>query len=240
MLVRHRQTATNNDIEYSSSGASAIDIQGGTLVVNGQIRRNPLNAGGILKYSQSGGNVTINGQASNTTNAKLEVLNEGSDFTMSNGTLTIVRGNGATTTPSSPFGDLYIRPETGSVTGGTIVFSQGALATQNYFLDANIPLNNLTITGAAGQPATVRLLVSPLVLNGNMTINANSVLNSNNINITFNGNLINTPGVGGYVSGTNLTTFSATNGSSFAGAQTITGATNFYDLVVSIRVLHLL
>ena len=226
-------TASANDIEYSSSGASAIDVQGGTLVVNGQIRRNPLNAGAVLKYSQSGGNVTINGQASNNTNAKLEVLNGGSDFTMSNGTLTIVRGNGATITPSTPFGDLYIRPETGSVTGGTIVFSQGALTTQNYFLDANIPLNNLTITGAAGQPATLRLLVSPLVLNGNMTINANGILNSNNINITFNGNLINTPGIGGYIYGTNLTTFSATNGSSFGGAQTITGATNFYDLVVS-------
>ena len=32
----------NNDIEYTSSGASSIDIQGGTLVVNGQIRRNPI------------------------------------------------------------------------------------------------------------------------------------------------------------------------------------------------------
>ena len=136
-----------------------------------------------------------------TTNAKLEVLNSGSDFTMSNGTITIVRGNGATITPSSPFGDLFIRPQTSSVTGGTIIFSQGATATQNYFLDSNIPLNNLTITGAAGQPATVRLLTNPLVLNGNMTINANSVLSSNNINITFNGNLVNTPGVGGYVAG---------------------------------------
>jgi hypothetical protein len=226
-------TVSANDIEYSSSGASAIDVQGGNLVVNGQIRRNPLNAGAILKYSQSGGTVTINGQASNNTNAKLEVLNSGSNFTMSNGTLTIVQGNGATTTPSSPFGDLYLRPETSLVTGGTIIFSQGALTTQNYFLDANIPLNNLTITGAAGQPATVRLLISPLVLNGNMTINANSILNANNINITFNGNLVNTPGIGGYVYGTNLTTFSATNGSSYAGAQSITGATNFYNLVVN-------
>ncbi|MGC1391256.1 MAG: DUF2341 domain-containing protein, partial [Bacteroidales bacterium] len=220
-------TGFSNDIEYSSSGASSIDIQGGNLVVNGQIRRNPLNAGGVLKYSQSGGTVTINGQASNGTNAKLEVLNGGSDFTMSNGTLTIVRGNGASTTPSSAFGDLYIRPQTGSITGGTIIFSQGGLNTENYFLDANIPLNNLSITGAAGQPAVVRLLVSPLVLNGDMTINANSVLNANNINITFNGNLINTPGVGGYIYGTNLTTFSG------PGAQTITGATDFYDLVVN-------
>ena len=225
--------ASANDIEYSSSGASSIDIQGGNLVINGQVRRNPSNAGGVLQYSQSGGSVVINGQGANLTNAKLEVLNSGSDFTMSNGTLTIVRGNGATVTPSSPFGDLYLRPQTGTVTGGTIVFSQGLLTTQNYFLDATIPLKNLAITGAAGQTATVRLLTSPLVLSGDMTINANSILNSNNINITFNGNLINTPGVGGYVFGTNLTTFSAPSGSSYGGVQTITGATNFYDLSVS-------
>ena len=221
----------NNNIEYTSSGASAIDVQGGKLQVNGQIQRDPSNAGGILQYSQSGGTVQINGQNSNATNAKLEVLNSGSNFSMSNGTLTIVRGFGATTTPSSPFGDLYLRPETSSVTGGTIIFSQVGIAVsapQNYFLDANIPLYNLTVTGInAGNPATLRLLVSPLVLNGNMTISANSVLNSNNIDITFNGNLTNTPGVTGYIAGTNLTTFSS------PGSQSITGATNFNNMVVN-------
>ncbi|MBK9391785.1 MAG: hypothetical protein IPN68_16940 [Bacteroidetes bacterium] len=223
---------TNNDIEYTSSGSSSIDVQGGTLFVNGQIRRNPSNAGGILKYSQTGGTVTINGRAANTTNAKLEVLNSGSEFNMSNGTLTIARGNDAFATPSTPFGDLYLRPTSGSVTGGSIVFTQGGTEEQNYYLDADIALNHLTITGGA-QPATLRLLVSPLVLNGNMNISANSILNSNNIDITFNGNLNNTPGVGGYVYGTNNTTFSATNGSSYVGAQTINGATDFYDLTVS-------
>ena len=221
----------NNDIEYTSSGASAIDIQGGNLVVNGQIRRDPSNAGGILQYSQSGAStVQINGQNSNATNAKLEVLNAGSSFAMSNGTLTIVRGFGAAITPSSPFGDLYLRPETSSVTGGTIVLSQVGIAVsvpQNYFLDATVPLNNLSITGiSAANPATVRLLTSPLVLNGNMLISANSFLNSNNIDITFNGNLTNTPGVAGYIAGTNLTTFNA------PVTQSITGATDFYDLVV--------
>ena len=222
----------NNDIEYTSSGASAIDIQGGKLIVNGQIRRDPSNAGGILQYSQSGtSTVQINGQNSNATNAKLEILNSGSSFNMSNGTLTIVRGFGATTTPSSPFGDLYLRPETSSVTGGTIVFSQvgtAVSAPQNYFLDATIPLKDLTITGInAGNPATVRLLVRPLVVNGNAIISANSFLNSNNIDVTFNGNLTNSSGVLGYAAGTNLTTFSATT------VQSITGATNFNNMVVS-------
>jgi hypothetical protein len=64
----------NNDIEYTGSGTSMIDIRGGNLMVNGQIRRNPLNAGGILKYSQSGGSVTTNGQNDNSANAKLPDL----------------------------------------------------------------------------------------------------------------------------------------------------------------------
>ncbi|MBI5011139.1 MAG: hypothetical protein HZB98_16120, partial [Bacteroidia bacterium] len=228
-------TVSANDIEYTSSGASSIVVQGGNLIVNGQIRRNPLNAAGILKYSQSAGSVTIRGQAANNTNAKLEVLNDGSDFTMTGGQLTIVRGNGGILTPSSPFGDLYLRPQTGSVTGGTIEFAHtGINAPHNYFIDANIPLNNLIVTGlTAANYSALRILTSPLVVNGDMTINANSVLDANNINVTFNGNLINTPGVTGYIAGTNLTTFSATVGSVYVGAQTITGQINFYDLNVS-------
>ncbi|MCU0461891.1 MAG: hypothetical protein MUF36_07755 [Bacteroidales bacterium] len=232
-------TNWNNDIEYSVGGASSLDIQGGTLTVNGQIRRNTSSAGGILTYSQSGGNVMIRGQKQNGSNAKLEVLNTGSSFTMSGGTLTIMRGNGATITPSSPFGDLYLRPETGSVTGGKIVFSQVGMAPapvtpQNYFLDATIPLDTLIISGASvANYAKVRLLTSPLTVNGDLNINANSVFDANNINATFNGNFINTPGVGGYIAGTNLTTFSASAGAPYAGVQTISGATNFYDLTIS-------
>jgi hypothetical protein len=160
----------NNDIEYSSGGASAIEVNEGNLIVNGQIRRNPSNANGILKYTQTNGTVTINGRNTLTGNAKLEVLNNGSQFNMSGGTLTIVRGGGIN------FGDLYLRPETSVVTGGTLVFSQGALAAQNYQLESSVPLNNLTITGAAGQSASVKLMISPLVINGDLTLsNANSI-----------------------------------------------------------------
>jgi len=225
----------NNDIEYSASGTSTIDVQGGLLFVNGQIRRNPSNASGILKYRQSGGTVTVNGQAYVNTNARFEVVNMGSVFKMTNGTLTIVRGNGSTTTPSSLFGDLYLRPDSSSVTGGTIIFSNtGVGAPQNYFIDATIPLYNLTITGlSVANYAALRVLASPLTLNGNMIINANSVLNSNNVNITFNGNFTNTSGATGYMAGSNTTTLSVTNGSSYAGVQSLSGTTSFYDLIVN-------
>jgi gliding motility-associated-like protein len=230
----------HNDIEYSSGGASAIQVGGGNLYVNGQIRRNPSNAAGRLKYAQSNGTVTIYGRncvAPYNNNAKLEVLNSGSQFTMSGGTLTIVRGNGGT------FGDLYLRPQSGSVTGGTIVFAplSSVGANQNYQVDADIPLYGVTITGFnAPNKATVQLMVSPLVLNGDLTLsNINSILNAvsasgNSINVTFNGDVINNGNTNSYLFGTNLTTYSASNSAPYFGAQSITGtAFNYYDLDVN-------
>jgi len=224
--------STNNaDIEYSGSGASQLDIQAGNLYVNGQIRRPLASTNGILNYSQTGGNVYIFGNNPTTTNltkAKLEVLNEGSSFTMTGGILTIVRGGGTT------FGDLYLRPSSSSVTGGTIIFTQvpssGPVidAPQSYSLDANIPLNNLTITGKTAptrRAATLALMVSSLSLNGSLTLtNSYSIFNSNDLNISLKGDLNNN---GTYNYGTNLTTF---NG----GAQFITGSStsDFHDLDV--------
>ncbi len=212
----------NNDIEYSGAGHSEIDIQGGSLFVNGQVRRNPASSAGILKYNQSGGDVIINGRSSLPTNAKFEVLNAGSQFNMSNGTLTIVRGGGTT------YGDLYLRPENSTITGGEIIFDNSGVGTQNYLLDANVPLNNLTVRGN-GNNATVKLLLSPLTLNGNLTLsNANSILDSNSdfdVALTINGDF-NNNGVYNYYE--NTTTFSG-------GTQQITGSSDvyFYNLIVN-------
>lgn len=222
-------TANNNDIEYSGSGSASIEVRGGRLVVNGQIRRNASSTAGVLSYVQTGGDVVINGQAALATRAKLEVLNTGSVFNMSGGRLTIVRGGGTT------YGDLYLRPASSSVTGGEIVFTQvpsiGPVvdAAQNYSLESNCELNHLTITGktaATARSATVTLMVSPLTVRGNLTLtNGQSFLNSNNKDITIRGDLINN---GTYTYGTNKTIFDGVN-QSVSG----TSVTNFYDLTVS-------
>ncbi|MGQ1946924.1 glycine-rich domain-containing protein [Geofilum sp. OHC36d9] len=217
----------NNDIEYSGGGASAIDVRGGQLVINGQIRRNVSTNSGILSYTQSGGEVIINGRNANTTNAKLEVLNTGSKFNMSGGTLTLIRGGGG-----DAYGDLYLRPAASSVTGGGIIFANeesGYAAT--YLLDANVPLNNITVTGyeASDLDATVELLVSPLTLNGDLILsNVNSIFDANsnfNINLTINGDFENN---GSYNHYENLTTFGG-------GTQELRGSssTSFYDLKMS-------
>ena len=223
-------TNNNNDIEYSGSGESEIEILGGTLVVNGQIRQGVSSNAGILKYKQSGGAVTINGNAAITSNAKLEILNSG-EFNMSAGSITILRGGGG-----SNYGDLYLRPASGSVTGGDIFFTNNlSNSNQQYLLDATLPLNNLTITGrtaATASTATVKLMVNPLVVNGNLSlVNAQSILDVNsvyNIPVTINGNFTNN---GSYNHFNNLTTFRG-------GSQLLLGAmpttpTDFYDLNVS-------
>ena len=214
----------NQDIEYSGGGYSEIEIFNGTLTVNGQIRRNPSTTAGVLKYTQSGGDVTVNGRAAITSNAKLEILNSGSEFNMSNGTITIVRGGGGGT-----YGDLYLRPESSSVTGGEIIFSPGTAGDQDYILDANVPVNDLTINGNGGQDANVTLLISPLEVNGDLTlVTATSILDANinfDIDVTINGNFDNS---GVYEHRNNLTMFDG-------GVQSILGSSNieFYDLDVS-------
>jgi hypothetical protein len=210
----------NNDIEYAASGTSEIEIQGGTLIVNGQIRRSSSGTGGVLKYNQAGGSVTINGRSQLAPRAKLEVENDGSEFTMSDGTLTIVRGGGTT------YGDLYLRPASGSVTGGTIQLgTQNVGAIQTIKLDANLPLNNLTLDGV-GTANTFELMVNPLELYGNLLINtSNSTFNANSLNVTLQGNFTNN---GTYNPGTNITKL---NGAS----QDIGGTTEtqFYDMVIN-------
>ncbi len=218
----------NNDIEYSGGGASEIEIQGGTLTVNGQIRRNPAISNGILKYNQSGGTVTINGRNANSTNAKFEILNNESHFQMSGGTLIIVRGNG-----TSAFGDVFIRPGSSSVTGGIIQFAHNLdNLPQTYRLDASVPLNDIMISGrttGTAANAQVNLMVNPLVLKGSLTLsNLRSILNANNMDVTVQGDFINNGSPASYLHGTNRTTF---NGN----VQNLTGSsiTNFYDLKVS-------
>ncbi|MEZ5082323.1 MAG: hypothetical protein R2750_02545 [Bacteroidales bacterium] len=75
--------SNDNDIEYSGSGASALEIQGGNITINGQIQKKYFNHQWKPQLFPNGGNVTINGNNANVEYAKLEVLNEGSSFMMS-------------------------------------------------------------------------------------------------------------------------------------------------------------
>ncbi len=211
----------NTDIQYTGVGDASINVSGGNLYVTGMIRRPTTGGNGALNYTQSAGAVAIQGNNNvNFTNAKLEVLNSGSSFNMSGGTLTISSGSGTT------FGDLYLRPASSNVTGGNIVFDNTVPnVTTSYSMDADITLYNLQVNSVSSSAvSTLNLMTSPLNLSS-LTINSNSIFNSTNDNVTLSGNLNNN---GTYNYGTNTTTFSG-------GSQSITGAsvTNYYNLNVS-------
>jgi fibronectin-binding autotransporter adhesin len=237
-------TADTRYIQFGSSGNARLQLWNGTVRVNSQIRRSPFATAGVLKYVQHGGTLTVYGQGALASRAKFDVPeNPGSEFTMTGGTITLVRGGGTS------YGDLYLRPPTASVTGGTIILNAtGAGSDQTYEIDCNIALNALTITGSnAPEVATGRLRINPLTLtnslslSGTLTIsNDYSIFEANGLDVFIGGNLINDNSstatglnVGGYrpQTATQTTTFNR------AGAQSINSSaanlTNFANLVLT-------
>src|SRR5690606_18023642 len=110
-------TASNdNAIEYAATGSPTIIISGGTLNVRSQIRRSDASSQGSLVYNQSGGIATVGmSTAPATSRGVFEILNSGSSFTMTGGTLAIARTSGSTA-----IADLYLQPASYTVSGGTI------------------------------------------------------------------------------------------------------------------------
>jgi fibronectin-binding autotransporter adhesin len=229
-------------IQFGSSGNARLQLWSGTVQVNSQIRRSPFATAGVLKYVQHGGTLTVYGQGALASRAKFDVPeNAGSEFTMTGGTIRLVRGGGTS------YGDLYLRPPTASVTGGTIELNSAGAGNQTFDIDCNIALNALTITGSAGNVATGRLRINPLTLTNSLTLsgtltisNNNSIFDANGLDVFIGGNLQNNnnstdPGlnVGGYrpQTATQTTTFNR------AGAQSINSTaanlTNFANLVLT-------
>lgn len=186
-------TTDTRYIEFGSSGNARLQLWSGTVQVNSQIRRSPYTTAGVLKYVQHGGLLIIYGQGALASRAKFDVPeNAGSEFTMTGGTIRLVRGGGTT------YGDLYLRPPTASVTGGTIELNSAGAGNQTFDIDCNIALNALTITGSAGNVATGRLRINPLTLTNSLTLlgtltisNNNSIFDANGLDVFIGGNLQN-------------------------------------------------
>jgi fibronectin-binding autotransporter adhesin len=187
-----------NDLEYASAGAPGLQVTGGALYVNGQLRRTVANLDGALRFDQSGGTIDIDGQgaaaAPNNERGSFEVQGKGSIFRLSGGTLNLHRSNN-----KSPIltADLYLAPDSTVVTAGTVVLGNAAAGVGNVTLSVSstVPLYNLRVeTGANDTNTNTALLtgVIPLTLKGSLTIgNDNSFFNANGLGLNIYQNLIN-------------------------------------------------
>jgi len=210
---------THNDIEYATAGSPEVAVSGGTLNVNGQIRRSTTIQTGNLTYRQSGGDVFIYGKnrdANQIKRALLEVLNDGR-FLSIGGNLHLVQGVGSGES-SNTFGELYLDPASSTVTGGTIHTgtSQTNAATNWFNLYLGSPIYNLTIDGET-TAKNARLRTFEATLNGSLYIDGPeaSVFYANNINLNIAGDFISRSGnrYGSYNRGsdTQQTTFNGIN-----------------------------
>ena len=229
----------NNDIEYSSGGTPEIIVSGGTLYVNGQIRRVTTINTGSLSYIQSNDAsvVTVAGRNPDNARAVFEILNAGSKFNMSGGTLNITGSFN-----NAGYFDFYLVPDSSTVTGGNIIFGSFVTPVSTVFrMATSAELYNLTIDDTSGSK-TLDITIYPLILKNNLSINGNTVFRANGLNVTIGGSLANGNSqsgtglnIGGYQPGspTQITTFNGT------GSSTITGAgsnlTNFAHLTLNME-----
>ena len=222
-----------NDIEYQSSNAR-IDIQGGNLIVSGQIRRSYNVTTGDLHYSQSGGNVVIlgknrdNGQPATKWRGLIEVCNNGS-FNMTDGTLTIADNAHS----NDNYIDILLTPASSSTTGGTLIIGTStSTAGQTFIMNASAQLASITV-GTDNCIQTLKLVANHVDINGSLSVNRNSVFNANGYNVNIAGDLFSYLS-GGFVHGgsSQITTFDGTSEQIIYGNS---GTTNikFSNLTIS-------
>lgn len=214
----------NNYIEYSSSGNAAIEVTGGTFTVGSQIRRGTSNPAGVLRYTQTAGNVVVGKNAAPVANrGTFEVLNTGSRFIYTGGTLTIVRPQTLATEAT-----VLLEPAVGSAGNTTLQLGNADTPAASVItLKSTIALGNLTVDGAS---TTARLKDRDLTVNRDLTIGAGCSFDGTGFfSLTVNRHLVN--------SGTanlNVDTLFLTGSSTFPSAamQNITGNVRVNHLVV--------
>lgn len=183
----------NYDIEVGASGVPTIRVDGGNLYVGGQIRRSVAQFVGSLRYYQSGGTVHILGKNQNDSpnyslstfrnnqRAKFEVLNVGSVFSMTGGTLRIAEGGG------NNFGDLYVEPESATVTGGVVELGASSSSSKDIRLSASCLLPSVVVGGSI----TATNTIYPLQILNDLTIVSSGRFKANGLDLTIGRSLFN-------------------------------------------------
>ncbi len=208
--------SNDNFIEYGSSGKSSISVSGtATLTVGSQIRRKLASEAGSLKYSQTGGTVTVGKNSAPVVNRGVfEILKPGGTFTFTGGELIIARGQ------SSSAPAFYIDPESYTLTGGLpIIFGHSNTPAGSIIgLYSAIPLKDIVVSSDGGDK-TVKSFTPELTLDSLIIDNAQA-FDANGNDLIFKGNIKN---AGLFTAGDNTTSFDGTG-------QKIRGITTFNNL----------
>lgn len=202
------------DLVYSPTASASIDVQGDAyLRIGGQLRRQAIPPVGGLSYTQGGTSLVqigeeINAAQNNTFITTRGVFDHaggaGSSFTMTGGTLQIMRP-----VPNASIAEVFLQADVFSMTGGTLLLGEAAYPAglQNLTIDAAVgnEVFNLTIADAGGTAYTANMSVNPLVVNGDFNLLGNATsFQANNLDLSVRGNFLNE---GNYITTTNTTTF---------------------------------
>ncbi|HUI30215.1 MAG TPA: T9SS type A sorting domain-containing protein [Candidatus Acidoferrales bacterium] len=230
----------SSSILYSAAGSPTISISGGSLNVYSQIRRDTANNSGSLNYTQTAGTVTIGGKNPKALRAAFEVMNSGSRFAMSGGTLILANGSINTISPY----DMDIEPDASNVTGGAIQLGLSGTTQTTFRFETSVPLWTVTLDASSNASAIQEVYNSTLL--GNLTIGgASGYYNANGLDLEIGGNLVNNNT--NAANGINVGGFQAqstTQTTSFVGSadQTIIGTssnrTNFANLEIATGSSH--
>ena len=227
----------DNDIVYIT-GNPAIAVDGGTLTVGGAIRGNPTTT--AIDYSQSGGTVIVSNNKSLTGNSGVlgdfAITNAGSSFTMSNGTIRIMRNNAT----GSGTGFRIINGVTHNVTGGTVeIITNSTVTNRQIQVTSGAPFWNLNIGNGSGNSdvGAARNGELDFVVLNDFTMNTDAdfkLFRANGGNPTQDDVDMSVRGNFTITNGTFLTGApSTTTFNGISGTQIITGSATFHHLEIN-------
>ncbi len=214
----------NNYIEYGATGNARIALSAGSLTVGSQIRRGLTSTAGILKYSQTGGNIIVGKNAApETSRGVFEITNTGSSFQYTGGTFTVVRGVNSAFVPSLLLEPASVPGLTGTIVIGNANTPAGA-ASQNIGIKSATVLSNVTVNNTSGANPTVKIYALPLTIGGSLTLAAGTTFNAQGYDLTVRANLTND---GAYIASGNKLIMNSAPG----GTRILSGSGTFdvYD-----------
>jgi len=203
--------AADNNLTFDGG---SLTMDGGTMNIAGRLDNLGITA--LTNLTMNSGTLTVATAGSTTAGiASFSITEVGSTFNMSGGTI-IIRKPGA-----GNLGYVNTGGTNGTVTGGIVQIGDGLTpAGQTFQINSSTGVPNLVVSN--GIAVTVQLVINPLSVTNNITINAGT-FNCNSLGITLGGNWINN---GSFTGGSSTVTFNnGTVGQTISGT-TVTGFNN--------------